>query len=156
MGEELVRLNIYSSDGQLGMAYHSGVEVYGAEYCFVGSNTEGSGVIVQVPREQPPCGNWVYYQTIVLAPLQKSKVEVQSIVDEFCRDFPACSYDIFSRNCNHFSDAFCQRLCGQSIPSWVNVLANVGDSLGVGELIYGITGAVGGAVVGLWRMYQLE
>jgi hypothetical protein len=34
----------------------------------------------------------------------------------------------FSRNCNHFSDAFCKRLLdGKSIPNWVNRSANIGS-----------------------------
>lgn len=30
------------------------------------------------------------------------------------------------KNCNHFSDALCQELVGQKIPSWINRPANIG------------------------------
>ena len=38
---------------------------------------------------------------------------------ELSRAWPASGYDLMARNCNHFSEALCQRLCGQGIPSWV-------------------------------------
>eukprot|EP00401_Gymnodinium_catenatum_P082394 CAMPEP_0117617436 /NCGR_PEP_ID=MMETSP0784-20121206/85591_1 /TAXON_ID=39447 /ORGANISM="" /LENGTH=122 /DNA_ID=CAMNT_0005421277 /DNA_START=107 /DNA_END=472 /DNA_ORIENTATION=- len=105
------------------MAYHSGVD-YG-----------GSGITLQRPRAPPPGGSWVFYQTVEVAPLQKSRDEVQRIVTEIRAEFTAGSYDLVSRNCNDFSDAFCKRLCDQGIPSWVNALAGIGNSLGVGNLI---------------------
>ena len=39
------------------------------------------------------------------------------------------SYDLLARNCNHFSDALCQRLCAKRIPGWVNRAARVGQSV---------------------------
>eukprot|EP00401_Gymnodinium_catenatum_P007206 CAMPEP_0117475306 /NCGR_PEP_ID=MMETSP0784-20121206/9727_1 /TAXON_ID=39447 /ORGANISM="" /LENGTH=309 /DNA_ID=CAMNT_0005269549 /DNA_START=107 /DNA_END=1036 /DNA_ORIENTATION=- len=135
------------------MAYHSGVEVYGTEYCFGGGNSGGSGITLQRPRAPPPGGSWVFYQTVEVAPLQKSRDEVQRIVTEIRAEFTAGSYDLVSRNCNDFSDAFCKRLCDQGIPSWVNALAGIGNSLGVGNLIrsamgHGAASAGGKADVG--------
>lgn len=117
------------------MAYHSGVEVYGTEYCFAGGNAGGSGVTLQRPRAPPPGGSWVFYQTVDIAPLQKSKDEVQRIVTEIRAEFTAGSYNLVSKNCNTFSDAFCNRLCGKGIPTWVNALAGIGNSLGLSDII---------------------
>jgi len=146
MSGELVRLNVYSADGKSSMAYHSGVEVYGTEYCFAGGNSGGSGVTLQRPRAAPPGGSWVFYQTVEIAPLQKTREEVQRLVSEIRAEFTAGSYDLVSRNCNHFSEAFCQKLCGKGLPVWVNALAGLGNALGVGGLIRGAMGqgAVGG------------
>lgn len=135
MSGDQVRLNVYSATGSQSMAYHSGVEVHGTEYLYGGSTSGGSGVSLQRPRVPPPGSGWQFYQTVEIAPMQKSKAEVQSIVAELRAEFSAGSYDLVSRNCNHFSDAFCQRLCGQGIPSWVNALAGIGNSLGIGGLI---------------------
>ena len=34
-------------------------------------------------------------------------------------------YNAICNNCNHFAEAFCQLLCGQSIPSWINRTARL-------------------------------
>lgn len=133
--QEMVRLNVYSPGGGQSVAYHSGVEVFGVEYVFGGGNSGGSGVSMQRPKVPPPGSGWTFYQPVDIAPLQKSRAEVERIAAELRSEFTAGSYDLVSRNCNHFSDAFCQRVCGQSIPSWVNALAGIGNSLGVGNLI---------------------
>lgn len=135
MAAEMVKVNVYSPNGQQSMAYHSGIEIFGTEYCFGGGPGGGSGVMLQRPRAPPPGGSWVFYQTVEVAPLQKSKPEVEKIVQELRLEFSAGSYDLVSRNCNHFSEAFCQKLCGQSIPGWINALAGVGNSLGLGGMI---------------------
>lgn len=117
------------------MAYHSGVEVHGTEFCFGGGMSGGSGVTLQRPKVPPPQGGWKFYQTVDIAPLQKTKEEVQRIVAEIRADFTSGSYNLTSRNCNHFTEAFCQKLCGTGIPSWVNALAGLGNSLGLGDMI---------------------
>eukprot|EP00746_Dinoflagellata_sp_MGD_P008899 gnl/MRDRNA2_/MRDRNA2_117873_c0_seq1.p1 gnl/MRDRNA2_/MRDRNA2_117873_c0~~gnl/MRDRNA2_/MRDRNA2_117873_c0_seq1.p1 ORF type:complete len:328 (-),score=75.36 gnl/MRDRNA2_/MRDRNA2_117873_c0_seq1:124-1107(-) len=145
MSGEVVRLNVYSPNGQQNLAYHSGVEVHGTEYCFGGGNAGGSGVTMQRPRVPPPGGSWVFYQSVDIGPMQKSKDEVQRILSEIRQDFSAGSYNLVSRNCNHFSEAFCQRLCSQGIPSWVNATAGIANSLGIGDMI---SKAMGGAMGG--------
>jgi len=134
--QELVRLNVYTPEGGGAIGfYHTGVEVHGTEYVFAGGNSGGSGVGLQRPRVPPPGSGWTFYQTVEIAPLQKTRDEVQQIVAALRAEFSAGSYDLVERNCNHFSEAFCQRLCGQGIPSWVNALAGIGKSLGVGGMI---------------------
>ena len=44
-------------------------------------------------------------------------------------DFRTGSYDIGSKNCNHFSNAMCVSLVGVQIPPWVNRAASIGSSL---------------------------
>lgn len=133
--QEVVRVNVYSPTGGQHVAYHSGLEVYGVEYVFGGGPGGGSGVTLQRPRVPPPGSGWTFYQSAEVAPLRASKDEVQRIVQELKAEFAAGSYDLVSRNCNHFSDALSKRICGQGIPSWINALAGIGSSLGVGDLI---------------------
>lgn len=120
---------MYSPTGAAHGVYHSGVEVLGAEYVFGGGDSSFSGVTAQRPKVPPPGSGWVFYQTVEIAPITKANDEVLRLVQELRSEFPARSYDLVARNCNHFSDAFCKRLCGRPIPSWVNRLAGVGASL---------------------------
>jgi len=135
------------------MIYHSGVELHGTEYLFGGGNTQTTGVSLQRPRVPPPGSGWTFYQSVDVAPLTHSRDEVQRIITELKVEFSAGSYDLVSKNCNHFSEACCQRLCGQSIPSWINAAAGIGNSLGIGNMIrsamgQGAAGAGGKADVG--------
>lgn len=146
--KEMVKVNVYSPSGGQSVAYHSGLEVYGTEYVFAGGNAGGSGVTLQRPCVAPPGSGWVFYQSVEVAPLDKSKEEVQRAISDLRAEFTAASYDLVSRNCNHFSEALCQRLCGKSIPSWVNALAGIGNSLGVGNLIRNAMGQGAPAAAG--------
>jgi len=124
-----VLLNVYSPTGAQHVAYHSGVEVLGAEYVYGGSDTSYSGVSAQIPRVPPAGSGWVFYQSVEIGSLARPRDEVLRAINELKATWPGSAYDLVSNNCNHFSDAMCQRLCGQRIPSWVNRLAGVGDSL---------------------------
>jgi hypothetical protein len=42
------------------------------------------------------------------------------------RDFIGNTYNLIKKNCNHFSEALCQKLLGKSIPAYVNRLAYFG------------------------------
>mmetsp|Transcript_57856 Transcript_57856/g.102800 ORF Transcript_57856/g.102800 Transcript_57856/m.102800 type:complete len:333 (+) Transcript_57856:65-1063(+) len=143
--QEMVRVNVYSPTGGQHAVYHSGLEVFGVEYVFAGGSGGGTGVSMQRPRVPPPGSGWTFYQSAEVAALRASKQEVERIVQEVRADFPAGSYDLVSRNCNHFSDALCKRLCGQGIPGWVNALAGIGNSLGVGNLIKSAMGQSAGS-----------
>lgn len=124
-----VVLNVYSPSGGQHAIYHSGVEVLGAEYVFGGGDTSFSGVTAQQPRVPPPGSGWVFYQAVDIGSSRLSREETLRAVQELRGSFPGNSYDLAARNCNHFSDALCQRLVGQGIPSWVNRLAGIGNSL---------------------------
>lgn len=134
--QEMVRVNVYSPTGGQHLVYHSGVEVFGTEYLFGGGGATGAtGVSLQKPKVPPPGSGWTLYQSVDVAPLQQSRGEVENVLRELKVEFSSGSYDLVSKNCNHFSEAFCQRLCGTGIPSWVNAAASVGNSLGIGNLI---------------------
>ena len=125
----MVKLNVYSPSGGQHAAYHSGVELYGGEYVFGGGDSSFSGVTVQRPRVPPPGSGWVFYQAVDIAPCRLSRDEALRIIQDMRAEFPASSYDLMARNCNHFADALCRRLCSQGIPSWVNRLAGIGNAV---------------------------
>uniref|UniRef100_A0A7S3YI01 UBX domain-containing protein n=2 Tax=Lotharella globosa TaxID=91324 RepID=A0A7S3YI01_9EUKA len=49
--------------------------------------------------------------------------------------FPAKSYDLLAKNCNHFSELFCLKL-GVTFPNWVNRMAKMGAMMqGKGDFV---------------------
>ena len=95
-------------------AYHSGVEVFGGEYVFGGGNTSFSGVTVQRPKVPPPGSGWTFYQTVEIAPCRFSRDDAMRAIQDLRSEFPASGYDLMARNCNHFAEALCQKLCSSN------------------------------------------
>jgi hypothetical protein len=109
----LVANDIFQQTGELGGAFHCGVEIYGREWAF--SNT---GVFASRPRWHPI---HKYRQTIVVGYVGYSSEDVATImVDELSDEWEGWSYDLLSRNCCTFSRAVCKRLTGNDIPDWVD------------------------------------
>uniref|UniRef100_A0A183TH55 DUF862 domain-containing protein n=1 Tax=Schistocephalus solidus TaxID=70667 RepID=A0A183TH55_SCHSO len=50
---------------------------------------------------------------------------LNNMEEEFCGD----RYHLLRKNCNHFSHAFIEILCGASLPKWINRLAVVSTKL---------------------------
>ena len=55
-----------------------------------------------------------------------SRKEIVSVIDKLREEFVGKSYNLTSRNCNHFSDRLVKELVGKGIPGWVNRAAGVG------------------------------
>lgn len=109
----------------LGGIFHSAVQVYGNEEWSFGFCENGSGVF-----SCPPCKNpmYTYRESIVLGETTCSIPQVHQILRELSREWPGVSYDLLSKNCNHFCDALCERLGVMKLPAWVNRFANAGDT----------------------------
>ena len=52
--------------------------------------------------------------------------QVEMLILELGTHYSGKTYNIISKNCNHFVDEFSKRLCGKGIPSWINRLAFFG------------------------------
>ncbi|KAA6383808.1 MAG: hypothetical protein EZS28_020665 [Streblomastix strix] len=98
--------------------YHTGVVVNGTEYAFGGGEGSGTGVWDQTPKECP--SNCTFKENIKIGECKKSQREIDQILDQMKNEYKASKYDVASNNCNVFSNDACQRLCGKSIPSWIN------------------------------------
>jgi len=48
------------------------------------------------------------------------------LVLELGTHYSGKTYNIISKNCNHFGDEFAKRLCEKGIPGWINRLAYFG------------------------------
>lgn len=109
----LVANDIFQQTGELGGAFHCGVEIYGREWTF-----GKDGIFPSQPRWHPI---HMYRQTIVVGYTGYSSEDVAAvIVDELWDEWEGRSYDLLSRNCCTFSRALCKRLTGRNIPDWVD------------------------------------
>lgn len=122
----IVNINKIFKDGiGLGGIFHSAVQVYGDDEWSFGFCEQGTGVF-SCPSGQNPM--YTYRESINLGTTNCSIFKVNQILRELSREWPGSSYDLLSRNCNHFCDQFCEMLNVSKLPGWVNRFANAGDA----------------------------
>ncbi|XP_052187243.1 uncharacterized protein LOC127798010 [Diospyros lotus] len=122
----IVNINkIFKDRIGLGGIFHSAVQVYGDEEWSFGYCEQGSGVF-SCPAGKNPM--YTHRESIFLGKTNFSIFKVNQILRELTREWPGYSYDLLSKNCNHFCDEFCERLGVPKIPGWVNRFAHAGDT----------------------------
>ncbi|KAI7880943.1 DUF862-domain-containing protein [Lichtheimia hyalospora FSU 10163] len=105
--------------------FHSGVEVAGREYCFGGHEYENlTGVFAVEPKIGPP--GVLFKQSIPMGYIDMSDQEIDQVLYAVSEDFGGTTYNLLTRNCNHFTQELCLRLTGKSIPGWINRAARLG------------------------------
>lgn len=122
----IMQINKIFKDGiGLGGIFHSAIQVYGDDEWSFGFCDQGTGVF-SCPSTKNPM--YTYREKIVLGQTNLSIFKVNQILRELSREWPGFSYDLLSRNCNHFCDEFCERLGVPKLPGWVNRFAHAGDA----------------------------
>ncbi|KAL3652407.1 hypothetical protein CASFOL_002088 [Castilleja foliolosa] len=122
----ILQINKIFKDGiGLGGIFHSAVQVYRDEEWSFGFCEQGTGVF-SCPSTKNPM--YTYRETIKLGRTLLSISKVNQILRELSREWPGHSYDLLSKNCNHFCDEFCERLGVPKLPGWVNRFAHAGDA----------------------------
>ncbi|KAI9084170.1 hypothetical protein K1719_033841 [Acacia pycnantha] len=122
----ILQINKIFKDGiGFGGIFHSAVQVYGEEEWSFGFCEQGTGVFSCPSRKNPM---YTYRESIVLGTTSCSIFKVNQILRELSREWPGSSYDLLSKNCNHFCDEFCENLGVPKLPGWVNRFANAGDT----------------------------
>ncbi|KAG5977829.1 hypothetical protein E4U55_006526 [Claviceps digitariae] len=107
---------------------HSGVVINGKEYAYGGHDKRGAtGVYWTKPKTEPPGGTFrcELLHGFTLA----SQEEIDSALRTASEEFLGTSYNLLTRNCNHFTSYLCQKLTGNSGPGWLNRAASIGVAL---------------------------
>lgn len=107
---------------------HSAVVINHKEYAFGGHDKRGmTGVYWTKPRTEPPGGT---FKCEILHGFTVSpQAEIEVIIKEASEAFQGPSYNLLSKNCNHFTSYLCEKLTGRPGPGWLNRAASIGVAL---------------------------
>lgn len=119
---DLTPINGYAYWFGLGV-YHSGVQVHGVEYAYGAHDHPTTGIFDAEPRS---CPGFAFRKSILVGRTDLGPEEVQDLMEELAGRYTGNTYNLISKNCNHFCNDLCLRLTSNAIPSWVNRLANLG------------------------------
>eukprot|EP00455_Lapot_gusevi_P031316 TRINITY_DN3389_c0_g3_i1.p1 TRINITY_DN3389_c0_g3~~TRINITY_DN3389_c0_g3_i1.p1 ORF type:complete len:227 (-),score=48.54 TRINITY_DN3389_c0_g3_i1:237-917(-) len=90
--------------------FHTGVEVYGQEFSFVGGPDDMCSIVCTRPRDTSWMQNGRYKESLYVGRTQMTRKEVQLLRFDLAKKRPCSSYDILLNNCNHFSELFTRAL----------------------------------------------
>ncbi|PKA65507.1 DeSI-like protein [Apostasia shenzhenica] len=119
---DLTPINGYAYWLGLGV-YHSGVQVHGVEYAYGAHEQPSTGIFEGEPRS---CPGFAFRKSILIGRTDMGPREVRALMEDLAEIFTGNTYNLISKNCNHFCNEACLRLTGNPIPRWVNRLANLG------------------------------
>ena len=97
--------------------------VHGMEYGFGAHDFPVSGVFEVEPRS---CPGFVYRCSIPLGRISVPPSEFRAFIENLASEYHGDTYNLITKNCNHFTDDVAYRLTGRRIPGWVNRLARTG------------------------------
>jgi len=111
---DLLMTNYTTSKFGLGI-YHTGVVIYGVEYCYSGPqegklHLEVTGLRTTTPGDSSWIEDAVFREPLFIGYSQMSPFEVNSVYLEMCREYKGPSYNVLNRNCNHFTRDFLARI----------------------------------------------
>ncbi|KAH8592407.1 putative UPF0326 protein hag1 [Bisporella sp. PMI_857] len=107
---------------------HSAVVINGKEYAYGGHDRRGmTGVYWTAPGNVPPGGT--FKCTILHGFTVRPQAELDQIIKDASEAFQGTSYNLLSKNCNHFTQYLCEKLTGRTGPSWLNRAASIGVAL---------------------------
>ncbi|KAL3314829.1 Desumoylating isopeptidase 2, partial [Cichlidogyrus casuarinus] len=126
-----ISFNKYISVFNAGV-YHTGVEVHDIEYCFGAHPNEESGIFPMVPKDSVYLGqNYTLKDSLRVGCTDFTEDDVLQIIEGLGNEFRGNQYHLLEKNCNHFSEELVKILCGASLPSWINRLANVTSNMAI-------------------------
>lgn len=132
-----VYVEVYTLARTIG-AYHSEICIEGGErplrfmFC---SGKRGTGVVPIVCTRRFSANN--LKQRVDLGKTRMRPAELQAILGDLAREWPAASYSLLTRNCNHFARVACARLNVNPLPAWINQTAELLNGQSIGALLLG-------------------
>ncbi|KAL7150951.1 hypothetical protein ABFS83_05G147900 [Erythranthe nasuta] len=120
---DLTPINGYAYWLGLGI-YHSGVQVHGIEYAFGAHEHSATGIFEVEPKH---CPGFTFRKSILIGRSDLGLNEVSEFMEKLAEEYSGNTYNLITRNCNHFCNDVCLRLTGRPIPRWVNRLARLGE-----------------------------
>jgi len=97
--------------------------VHGKEYGFGAHDFPASGVFEVEPKK---CPGFIYRCSVNLGQINMHPSEFRIFIESIANEYHGDTYNLISKNCNHFTDDVSSRLNGKRIPGWVNRLARLG------------------------------
>lgn len=86
-----------------------------------------TGVYWTKPRTEPPGGT--FKCEILHGFTLHPQAHIETIIKEASEAFQGTSYNLLSKNCNHFTQYLCEKLTGRTGPGWLNRAAIIGVAL---------------------------
>lgn len=107
---------------------HSGVVINGREYAYGGHDKRGiTGVYWTKPKTEPPGGT--FKCEILHGFTLATHEEIEATLRAISKEFLGLSYNLLTKNCNHFTSHLCKKLTGTAAPGWLNRAASIGVAL---------------------------
>ncbi|RKF62092.1 DeSI-like protein sdu1 [Golovinomyces cichoracearum] len=107
---------------------HSGVVISDREYAYGGHDCRGvTGIYYTPPRTVPPGGT--FRCELLHGFTVRTLNEIDDIIKEASDFFKGTSYNILTRNCNHFTSYLLEKLTSRPGPAWLNRAASIGVAL---------------------------
>jgi hypothetical protein len=107
---------------------HSGVVINNREYAYGGHDKRGmTGVYYTRPKAVPPGGT--FKCEILHGFTLQPHAEIEAVIKEASDIFQGTSYNLLTKNCNHFTAYLCEKLTGRPGPGWLNRAASIGVAL---------------------------
>ncbi|KAG6468377.1 hypothetical protein ZIOFF_073053 [Zingiber officinale] len=116
-----VGLGVYHS-GVQGVLFCSVLAVHGVEYAYGAHEHPMTGIFEGEPRQ---CPGFAFRKSILIGRTELGSRDVRALMEGMAADYSGDTYNLISKNCNHFCDDACLRLTGTHIPKWVNRLAKI-------------------------------
>lgn len=100
--------------------------VHGQEYAFGAHEHPTTGIFEVEPKK---CPGFTFRKSILIGRTDMGQKEVRGFMERLAEEYSGNSYNLITKNCNHFCNDACLKLIGKPIPSWVNRLARLGKNI---------------------------